>query len=256
MSDTTTNGSFAVDGTESTFTATTADYTLTPDEEALVAGIEDLDPIDSIPSPVVATGDTSRFAIVPPVTTLPPALQEYVRQQLVGIPQERLAEAERGAILVAMRKNALELRVKQGAGPGATPYARELLDISRAIYDLEREFDSITAKLAEVDRYETDTDPVTGAASPRPVYAVDGQSRRALEQRLAQITYEISLKDGEEGRRRLAKAKKETAEFLKAQRDQLAEDAEARAMAEQMNREARIKAKAELYAKHNRHNLS
>lgn len=155
-----------------------------------------------------------------------------------------------------MRKNALELRVKQGAGPGATPYARELLDISRAIYDLEREFDSITAKLAEVDRYETDTDPVTGAASPRPVYAVDGQSRRALEQRLAQITYEISLKDGEEGRRRLAKAKKETAEFLKAQRDQLAEDAEARAMAEQMNREARIKAKAELYAKHNRHNLS
>lgn len=263
MEDNTTDRTRLVaDTTGSDFTPVS--YDIAPEDRPLAEYYAQFDPL-ATPSPVQLTGGGSfkapeRFT----VEILPPDRRAKVQQELAQVPDHRRAEREHELVLEALKQNSIELRVKAGPGAGATEVERERLLIAREVYDLENEEARIYAQLAEVEQWvpvfdkETGApviDPRTGQQQVKAVEVVQGARRKAMEARAAEIRRQIGLLDGFEGDRRLQRALKATVEAGKSRQQQLAEEQEARRVADQINREERIKAKAEAYAKNRRNVL-
>lgn len=250
-----------VDTTGSEFEPTS--YDIAPEDLELAERLAQFDPL-AVPSPVKLTGGGAfkapeRFTM----SILPPDKRDGIASKLAQVPADLRSQREHELVLEALKQNSVHIRVKAGPGEGATPVERERFLIAREVYDLEKEEARIYAQLAEVERWvpvfdengEQVIDPKTGQQKVQAVELVQGDRRKAMEARAAEIRRQIALLDGFEGDRRLQRALKATVEAEKARQQQLAEEQEARRMADQINRDERIKAKAEVYAKHRRHTL-
>ncbi|MDC8754847.1 hypothetical protein OIK40_09365 [Erythrobacter sp. sf7] len=259
MDNTTTDRAhLVVDTTGSDFEPTS--YDIAPEDRELAERLAQFDPL-AVPSPVKLTGGGAfnapeRFS----VSILPPDKRGGIEAQLARVPADQRAQREHELVLEALKANSVNIRIKAGAGEGASPVERERLLIAREVYDLENEETSIYAQLAEVHRWvpvfdengARVIDPNTGQQKVQAVEVVQGDRRKAMEARVADIRRQIELLDGFEGDRRLQRALKVTVEAEKARQQQLEEGQEARRRADEINRDMRVEAKAQTYAKHRR----
>lgn len=241
-------------------------YELTAEEAEAVAGIEKFDPVYDVPSPVEWIGGDLKFPEKLTASMLSPDKAHEVRTMLAGLPAGTPAgereKIEHRLVHEALYRNAYENRIKGGISPQADLYQREALTIAKEVYALEQEAFRIQTALADVavwrPVFDEDgnrvIDPATGQQKVKAVETVQGDRRRQMENRLREIEHAVGLKQGTEGERRLAKAKKAEAQRRLSLKRQLAEEAEVQALAEQMARDDRIRAKAEARAKRLRDN--
>jgi hypothetical protein len=240
---------------ESNFTL--PDYGLeAPEDNARAHEIANADPVASTRGPVsLVDGGNIRFPATVPLTALPDRFRTPIEAQLRNLPDHRRAAEEPRLIAEALRQNSLQLRVKAGAGEGANPYQQEVFQLARDRQQLEQEAWRLETELAEVVRWDNVTDPATGKATPVPVEAVQGEARKAKQGRIDEIGRHLKQLEGIEGQRRLQKAMKLTLEAEKAQREQLADNAEADRRARELVREERINKQAQARARMLRPNV-
>lgn len=250
MSDNTPNepDQLVADTGGSNFTMPT--YDIAPEDAALAAEIENFDPVYDVAGPTQLVGAVKLPSSIK-ASGLPPHLRDPIMAQLASVPPARRDAEEARLVNAALYENSLGVHIACGPGEGADPYRREKFALTFEMEETERRSIQIATELAEVVRWDNEDDG-TGQMKPVPVYKVDGQRRAALEAEHRRLTYKFLQLDGPEGERRLAKAKFEAVEAVKAQRAQLAEDKEARTRADEILREERVAQRAELYAKHKR----
>src|SRR5690606_21038665 len=136
-------------------------YDLTPEEAEIVAGAENFDPVDDVPSPVEWEGGDLKLPERLTASALPPRFAEPIKAKLAAMsPAEREA-AEPGLVMEALRQNAYEVRSGGGISTKAEADQAEALTRAYEVYALEQEAYGIHAARAGVDHW-------------RPVFAEDG----------------------------------------------------------------------------------
>jgi hypothetical protein len=255
-------GRLTADTTGSSFTLPT--HAIAPEDQERANRLASFHPL-ATPSPVTLTGSGSfkapeRFTL----SILPPEKQAPIAAQLAQLPLGQREAREHELVTEALKQNSIELRIKAGPGPGATPVERERFLLAREVYDLERAEEAVLMQLGEVEKWVPVYDEITGKPvidsktgqqQLVAVQRIQGDRRKAMEARAAEIRHQIALKEGIEGDRRLQRALNLTVEAEKAREEALAIDQEARRLSEEINREVRVKALAEAYAKNRRNSL-
>jgi hypothetical protein len=239
---------------ESNFTI--PDYGLDPADSALAREIEGFDLVGDTSGPVsLERGSNFKLPDAVSVNTLPPHLADPIKAELARVSPERRAALEQTLVAQALTENSMKLRIKMGPGANSNAYQREVFQQANEQNSLADEALQIETELAKVTRWENFTDPVTGKVTPKAIESVSGDRRARMQQRLREIDYHLQQLQGREGKARLAKALKEAVDQKKAMQQQLAEDAEARALADKMLREERVADRAKAYAKNRRNTL-
>ena len=232
------------------------DYGLDPADIDLAREIENFDLIGDTSGPVsLSRGSNFKLPETVPVSTLPPHLADPIKAELAKVGPERRAELEKTLVAQALTQNSMQLRIKMGPGSQADAYQREVFQQANEQQSLTDEAMQIEIELAKVTRWENVTDPVTGKVAPKAIESVTGDRRTRMQERLKEIDYHLGQLRGREGKARLAKALKEAVDQKKAVQQQLAEDAEARELADKMLKEDRVRQRAEAYAKNRRNRL-
>lgn len=198
----------------------------------------------------------SRTEFKPTLSALAPAMRQPILAQLGGLTGPAREQRESELVIAAMKQRQLEVRVHQGPGVGANAYQVEMFAQAKQLQQLDREYQRIVGELGEFDGFKTgDIDPATGEPAAEKIYRYTGDRRRAMEQRLAAITQEVTHIEGGEGDRRLRKALEKAVADTKKSRDQVNILHEAKARAEHNAREDRINQLAAGFAKAHRGNL-
>lgn len=138
---------------------------------------------------------------------LSPEDRAPIMQQLARIsdPAEREATEAR-LVEPVVRRYAALANIRRGC-PGGTAYEQEYATILNEVERLEDEAARIRTELGEVGRYEVRADSETGKPTAVPVLLYSGTERARREDRLRSIAgHVLALSEGEEGKRRLAKA--------------------------------------------------
>lgn len=228
---------------------------ITPEDQHYVDQVLAMDMVNDVPgASVFPAGRTLSPATV---EALSPEMRKDVLAQLQGLDPATRAAKEPELVAAAIRKALPAIRIATGLGSDALPYHREMVSIARDVRDLDREFQRVTQELAEVRSYGVEIDPETGKSRPKEILAVQGQRRRALENRQEDLLRNIRVLEGENGsngieaQRRLAEAMAETIAILKERDRQVTEDKEAKSRAVELAREERINRKAQSYARMN-----
>lgn len=236
-------------------------YDVAPEDEHIASAILAESPLDTPGSGEVI--GAVKFPAHIPLSSLPPELQEKVREKTRGALPDRAEEIERRAVMEVMQRHALSARIKTGLHENANGRLKEMATIAGEYRQLGQEWDRVTKQMTEVVRYDVVRNQdgsvklkADGTPEQVAVYAMSAAEQVAAGQRLDQINYAMNLlmsEDGEhgpEGARRLQKALFEEVEKRKALAAKVAEDQEAWARAADINREARINERAKAYAKH------
>lgn len=224
------------------------EYAIAPEDRHYLDRLASIDPLDA-PAPHEFP-DHWAPKVEPSLEMLSPEMQAGVRQQLASIPFEQRAAKEPELVISAIRGLQSRLRARSGFGANATPYHRELAQIAAEYDDLGREFDRYSAALTEIADYRTERDPETGELRSVPVYAVDGVRRDAYvkeQARLLSTMRSLVKEDGSHSflaQQRMRQARWETVELWKKADAQVAERAEAKALAAEMARKERIEKQA------------
>lgn len=228
-------------------------YDIDPADQHIADSIRSMDVLSQVPGPTSAIGAVK--VPEPTLSALPPAMREQVEAQLAMVPASKRAESEKELVVKALRKHSLHLRSLAGVAGTATPYHREQAVIARDIRTAEAEFDALSTQLHDIIRYDNQWDEATQSNIPVPVFAVEGDRRKAYMQQQDQILYRISLLvngDGSlgiEGQRRMAKALHDSVQLQKAVAEQKADNEEVEKRAQELAREARINKRAGVRAK-------
>ena len=218
------------------------DYAIDTADQHIADQILALDPVFDMPGTFKATGDVHRLLPELKLTGLPPHVADPIKAQLANMPEANRAAKEKELVEGAYYGLALASRVKSGPGAlsdGATIYHQEFFEVAQDAQRLNDEFFDLTMKLAEVDHVKHSADPRTGAPVQTVVNKVDGERRRGMEVRLAQVQLHIKALEAETPRR-LAKALKETVEKRKEHSQALEDHAEVERRAVEIEREDRI----------------
>jgi hypothetical protein len=234
-------------------------------DNATAHQIASKDPVRDLQGPVsLIGGDNVRLPSTLPLTALSPEMQAPILQKLQGVPPSARAATEAQLVAETLHGNSLNLRIMAGGGDNADPYTAEKLSMANEVRLLDQEWLRIETELADVVRWEPVRDPDTGeivrdpaTGEPRsvPITAVQGDRRKAMEAEARRLKAKIEDLQGRGGEHRRREAMKRAVAAENEIKRQLAEDAEAKAMGDQMNRDERIKARAEIYAKHRRSNI-
>lgn len=231
-------------------------YEITPELRPHADAILAMDPVKDVPPPYeIPEGWGANLTLR--ATALPAEMQREVNAKLDALgemaPEQRQAmEAQLTA--ESIRAKTRETRILTGVGKDATPFHRELVAIARDYRDLTAEYDRIQDELAEVERYETQTDPATGEPTPVPVYRLSGARAQAALERQDDIARRLRLLVNDDGhgieaQRRLGVALHESAVARKEHHRQLDEAAEVKRRAAEMAREKRINEQAAALAR-------
>ncbi|WP_057883084.1 hypothetical protein [Tsuneonella troitsensis] len=253
----TTNASGLEAETRSTYTPPS--YDIAPEDKGIADSILAMDAFNDVPS---GTSFPSELKLSSPkATALPPDLRQKVEADLQGIPFDQRAGKEAELVLKAIQSVRATTRRLVGNGPDALPYHSELLTIANEHADAEREADRIFKELGEVSRHDTVFNEATGKQEAVPVFAVQGDRRRAMEGRLKELAYKSSLlvapdgKHGIEAQRRLAKALQDSVGILKRQQEDAAIHAEAKVQAAANERKRRVDGLADQLARFSRNEV-
>lgn len=239
-------------GSSDTF-AKMPSYDIAPEDRELAESITKFDP-HSVPSPIEVEGE---FRAPERMTAraLPDAMRHAVEQQLVGIPAGAAREQrEHDLTMEALRGNSLGIRVRLGAG--TNQYQRETFALQRDIEKLEADANGIMNQLNAVVRLDVvGVNPATGEQLTNTVYRVEGDNRRGLELRHAELMRNLAALEGIEGDRRLKRALHEAVESEKTARAQLSRMSKAKAMAADMLEQEEVTKLATAFAANRRHRL-
>ena len=127
--------------------------------------------------------------------------------------------------------------------------------MTREFSDLGKDFERLQAEVSEVARHATVIDPATGEAKAEPVLRMSAGRRKAALAQMGDISRRMRLlmtDDGELGIESIKRRRQALYESVMARVEldnALTERAEAKAMAETINREARIRKQAESLAR-------
>jgi len=235
-----------------TDTPDTPNTPASPDEEptaAEVAAAGTIRPLDQLPSPWVVKGEPA-FVSAPTLEALSPADQQTVRQRAGSSRPEAISSA----LNAFLRERQQEVRIRCGAGDGATETEREALDQMNQLRLMGEESARIEAELAEVREHRTEYD-ASGSAMAVPVYALQGSIRSAREARLDEIRETMALVAGIEGEAALQRAARTDAVRIRKLQSDAFELREVERRANEMVREDRINAAARAKAKFLKGNL-
>lgn len=216
-----------------------------PTEAAIVAQLNTFDPVADVPSPVEVIGDV-RISAQPTLKMLNAELREKAEALLANT--DRSPAAEERAVLSVLRDNSRELRIRAGAGKGATETQRVMLQQANEMRLLGAEYERIKADLERVADYRSDVDE-NGRPTPVPVYAINGDRRRAMEARLAELGHQMGLIAGPIGERAVKEANEADLRRIEEARQQVADFHEVRRLAAEIVRQERIQRMAEAHAK-------
>lgn len=252
-----TNASGLEAETRSTYTP--PNYDIDPEDKELADSILSMDPFREVASPVSYPSELKLSGLK--ITALPPEMQKSVSAELQGLPFDQRAGKE--SELVARAIHSVRGRTRQltGNGPNTLPYHSEQLTIANEYRDAQQEADRIFNELAEVSHHDTVYNQATGKQEAVPVFAIQGNRRVAMEDRLKELHYKSGLlmdaegKHGIEAQRRLAKALRESVGVLKRQQQDAYELAEAKRRAAANEQERRINEKADQFARHSRNEV-
>lgn len=234
---------------------TPAEFTVAPEDQHYAQAILSQD-VASLPG-TFEIGEGVRLPKTVSIDGLPPHLREAARAKLKGVPANRLAEAEAGAIREVLRENSLTIRAKTGFAPSVDPYWSEWADITREANECLSEFDRLNEELSRVASWETIEEP-GGEPRAKPVFAASPDRQRAIAARQRELLHRHDLlvsrdgAHGPEGQRRLNKALFDSVERRKAQAEQLEIREEAKALATKKLRDERVEQAAEAIAKSRR----
>lgn len=227
-------------------------YAIAPEDQHIADAIAKMDPINDVPRPHDVPEGWQMPALR--ITALPKEMRGELQDRLSNVPEDQRAAAEDRLVSEAIRGMRAELIVKTGVGGNALPFHREMVAVAREFSDIDREANRLVEQLGEIVRYDMRRDPITGEQKPVAVLRLTGTRRAAAEEQLkdlerrARLLFNEDGTRGIEGQRRMRQAMHESVGLLKARNQQVEEDREARRLGEQMNREARINARAAQYA--------
>lgn len=230
-------------------------YDIAPEDKELADSITKFDPYGT-PSPIEGKGEfriPERFT----AKVLPDAMRKEVEQQIARLaPGSDRDQREHDLTMAALRQNSLGVRVRLGLGSGADQYQREAFAIQRDMEKIEADAAAVLNSLNEVVRIEvTGVDPVTGEQLTKTIYRAEGDTRRALELRHAELMRHLAALDGVEGDRRLKKALFGAVEDAKAMQRKVDVHAKARALAGEMLDKEEIEHLAKSFAANRRHSI-
>lgn len=229
------------------------EYAIAPEDADLAREIEDFDPVaDTAGNATLSNADLSRLPSTFKATSLPPHLRTDVEDKLRDVPAERREERESQLVAETLREIALQSRIASGLSADANAFQREMFEIAGESQRLEREAWDIHAKLSDVSHWEPVYNEAGTLSGNKAVEKVQGQPRKQLEARLKEIDRHLADLKGPAGHRRLAKAKFEAVQQVKAQRRQIDELHRAKKLAEDMVSEERVRKLAEGLAKRHR----
>jgi len=226
-------------------------YDIAPEDQQLANEIASFDPVYDTKGPTSFSGSVKLPETIK-ATGLPPHLRDPIIAQLKDVPESRRDALEQRLVHEALYENSLGLRIVCGPGEGANAFERAKFGLTFEIEETERELIRLGTELAEVIRWDNVTDERTGETKPVAVEKLQGERRAAVEAQRQLLIRKLDSLNGLEGERRLAKAKFEAVEEVKALRAQLTEDKEARELADKLLRNERVEQRAKLYAKHKR----
>ena len=239
------------------------DTSIPADLQPYLEQIDAMDPVDDVPGPVVDNSATSRGEALSAVTVdaLPPEDRSAIFAQLHGYSPEQRAARESQLVIAAMKAKVRRNRALTGLGEEALPYHKAQAEVARQVYEIDRKIKVLETELEAVADYTTVTDPRTGSRTAQSVMRVTGTRRAAYEnqildlQRHRRVYVADDGSDGPEAAREIAKARLESAKLLQQRDQERAEVAEVRRLADEINRQRRITAKAESLARMQRNEL-
>lgn len=239
--------------------STAPSYDISPEDAHYVQSIDAMNVFEDVPPPYQYPSDWK----VPPLrlTALPVEKQAEVRDALATVAPERRDAKEQELVADVIRKMRPAIRMKTGLGSTALPYHRAQLAIAREYTDLVKEFERNEEQLMDVAKIVFDVDQTTGKKVQREVFAIEGNRRRILEARQREIMGTMGTlyrEDGSHGfvaANQLKQAMFESVQLLKQRQAEIDDNKAARAMAEQMVRDERIKKRAESLAAMKRNSL-
>lgn len=192
----------------------------------------------------------AKFSAPRTMSTLAPEDREIVLERLKGVPPVLRAQRESELVQELIAEKVYALRVKQGPGPNANALTRERWMLARQASELEQQQDAIIAELAEVLRYDAET------GAPVLRFPLDASERKAREAELHRLnTISTNIRNGTEGRERIAKARERALEEAKAHLREIHIASEAKRRAEAQVINERIEKLAEGQAKRFRNSL-
>ncbi len=229
-------------------------YDIAPEDRELADTITKFDP-HSVPSPIEVKGE---FRAPERLTSraLPDAMRHEVEQKLHGLTGDVREQRDHDLTMEALRKNSLGIRVRLGLGAGANQFQRETFALQRDIEKLEADAAGIIDALNEVVRFDVvGVNPATGEQLTNTVYRVEGDNRRGLELRHAELMRNLAALEGVEGDRRLKRALFDAVESEKTARATLSRMAKAEALAADMLEQEEVSRLATSFAANRRHHL-
>jgi len=212
-------------------------------------------PVYDAPSPAIRTARADLKPFEPTLGGLPPEMRARVEARLVDASPASRQQLEARYIEEELLNNAVNVRVMGGLGPDATPVQREVFEIANEHRLMLDEHARLTRELEEVVRYDTRENPETGEPEPVPVYRVQGDRQTAYEGRVRELERLMRVLNEIDKPKRLAAACDKTRAQMQQVRDQLAERAEAKVVAEKMLREQRVQHIADGIVKSRRDSL-
>ena len=224
-------------------TAASADTTPSlPTDDELHDQIVNFDVMD-FPSPHKFADSNVKMALPTKVQALAPAHREEILAALSNYPVSMREEKEAELVQAKVAELSRAYRIRSGPPEGATPFQRTSWAMTRELADLESKSDAIIAKLAEVSFIDPVTEERTFSVP------IGSQQRNGLDAELQRVHHAIGLLHGTEGQARLAQAKAETANQIRARMQDQIDAAEVEKRAAEMAREAKIAQRAAARAK-------
>jgi hypothetical protein len=220
------------------------DYTIDQADTALSEELSNFDPVYDIAGPVEIIGNVATPTMIS-VNALPPAMRAPILAAMAREPEVSRPALEQRMVKAALEQNKLDLIIRAGPGPGSTEYQREVCNIIHQIHTLNSERFRLSADLAEVGGWETKVDPVTGVATPVAIDRMQGSRREGWQHRISEIDRHIAQLEGDEGKRRKAKALFNSVQTAKRNREAHEDVAEVKRRAADMVREERVSKAAE-----------
>lgn len=214
-----------------------------PADMSIAKEIMDFDPVYDVPS-TTKIDASIRLPTEVGLTALSPEQQAPIKEKLSTVPQHMQEAEERRLVQEALYENSFRSRVIAGAGPDASPYQAEMLGIANESRIAKEELLDLSKDLASVDGYKMTTDATTGEPKPVPIDKVQGERRRGMESRIAQLTHRIDELEHGEGPRRLKIALQASIEKRKSLETERHILDTAKKRAEEMEVEERIEKRA------------
>jgi hypothetical protein len=218
-----------------------------PDEEPTAAEIKAagvIRSLDQLPSPWVVKGEPTVVIREPTLEALSPADQQTVIKNAGSTDPTAVSRA----LNAFLRDRSAEVRIRCGAGDGATETEREALDQMNQLRLLTEESHRLETELADVREHRTEYD-ANGNPVPVPVYALQGDLRSSRQHRLDEIREEMALVAGIQGEAALQRAARADALRIRKLNSEAFEVREIERRANEMVREDRINEAARTKAK-------